>query len=76
MTKFKQIRSEMGLKKTRAQQHSPETITNAVRAIRIVHTKAGIREMKSLLLHEHSMMVSRSVVAPLPHFGNTSLIEY
>ena len=51
----------MGLKKTRQQGHTAQTIAPMVKAVRTVHPKAGIQEMISLLRQEHNIMVSRYV---------------
>ena len=48
----------MGLKKTRQQGHTAQSIAPMVKAVRTMHPKAGIQEMISLLRQEHNIMVS------------------
>ncbi|KAI5991633.1 hypothetical protein EDD15DRAFT_2448524 [Pisolithus albus] len=62
LTKFIQIRKEMGLIRTRQQGHTPESIRDAMVELRAIYPKAGAREMISLLHHERRMSVSRSVI--------------
>ena len=61
LTKFVQIRKQMGLFCTRQQGHTPETIRDAMLDLRVMYPNAGTREMISLLFHERNMSVSRSV---------------
>lgn len=62
LTKFRQIRVDMGLERSRRQGHTIETIHEAVTDLRKMYPHAGTREMISLLFHEKSMSVSRSVM--------------
>jgi len=61
LTKFIEIRKQMGLIQTRQQGHTPESIQDAMQELRVVYPNAGAREMISLLFHEMNMCVSRSV---------------
>ncbi|KAG1796638.1 uncharacterized protein HD556DRAFT_1431265 [Suillus plorans] len=62
LTKFIQVRTDMGLLRTRQQGHSVESIRDAMLELREMYPKAGMREMISLLHHEEGMSVSRSVI--------------
>ncbi|KAI5999702.1 hypothetical protein EDD15DRAFT_2508553 [Pisolithus albus] len=62
LTKFIQIRKEMGLIRTRQQGCTPESIRGAMVELRAMYPNAGAREMISLLHHERNMSVSRSVI--------------
>ncbi|KAG1864858.1 hypothetical protein F4604DRAFT_1586308, partial [Suillus subluteus] len=62
ITKFKEIRNAMGLQRTRQQNHSIETIRDAMVDLREAYPNAGAQEMVSLLFHEKDMSVSRNVV--------------
>ncbi|KAG1810715.1 hypothetical protein EV424DRAFT_1542835 [Suillus variegatus] len=62
LTKFHQIRVDMGLEWSCRQGHTIETIHEAVMDLRKMYPHAGTREMISLLFHERSMSVSRSVM--------------
>ncbi|KAG2339322.1 hypothetical protein BDR05DRAFT_951239 [Suillus weaverae] len=62
ITKLKEIRSDMGLKRARQQGHSVETIHDAMVDLRQIYPHAGSREMISLLFHEREMAVPRSVM--------------
>ncbi|KAG2150988.1 uncharacterized protein EDB93DRAFT_1249488 [Suillus bovinus] len=62
LTKFHQIRVDMGLERSCQQGHTIETIHEAVTDLRKMYPHAGTREMISLLFHEKSMSVSRSVM--------------
>lgn len=59
ITKLKEIRSDMGLKRARQQGHSVETIHDAMVDLRRIYPHAGSREMISLLFHEREMAVPR-----------------
>ncbi|KAF9232881.1 hypothetical protein BU15DRAFT_67056 [Melanogaster broomeanus] len=52
----------IGLRRTRQQNHTSETIHEAMVELRSMYPKAGTREMISLLFHEKEMSVSRRVV--------------
>lgn len=56
------MREELGLKRTRQQGHTLESIHIAMTELREKYPKAGAREMSGLLFHEKGMSVSRSVV--------------
>ncbi|KAG1901335.1 uncharacterized protein F5891DRAFT_1187611 [Suillus fuscotomentosus] len=60
--KFKEIRNEMGLLHTRKQNHSIESIHEAMVELRQAYPNAGAREMVILLFHEKEMNVSRNLV--------------
>ncbi|KAG1830416.1 hypothetical protein EV424DRAFT_1343637 [Suillus variegatus] len=62
LTKFHQIRVDMGLEWSRRQGYTIETIHEAVTELRKMYPHAGTREMISLLFHEKSMSVSRLVM--------------
>lgn len=62
LTKFVQIRKEMGLIRTRQQGHTVESIREVMIELREISSNAGVREMISLLHHERNMSVSRSVI--------------
>ncbi|KAG1821416.1 hypothetical protein EV424DRAFT_1539144 [Suillus variegatus] len=62
VTKFKEIRNEMGLLRTRKQNHSIESIRKAMIELRKAYPNAGAREMVILLFHEKEMSVSRNLV--------------
>ncbi|KAG1778947.1 hypothetical protein EV702DRAFT_1186286 [Suillus placidus] len=62
ITKLKEIRSDMGLKRARQQGHSVETIHDAMVDLQQIYPHAGSREMISLLFHEREMAVPRSVM--------------
>jgi hypothetical protein len=59
ITKFKEIRNEMGLLRTRKQNHSIDSIRKAMIELRQAYPNAGAREMVILLFHEKEMNVSR-----------------
>ena len=61
LRKFKDIRKDMGLKRTWQQAHTPQTIRKTMVEMRQVYLNAGAREMISLLFHEKGMAVSRYV---------------
>ncbi|KAF8119494.1 hypothetical protein EV363DRAFT_1462101 [Boletus edulis] len=62
LRKFKDIRKDMGLKRTRQQAHTPQTIHEVMVEMRQVYPNAGAREMISLLFHEKGMAVSRNIM--------------
>ncbi|KAI6037299.1 hypothetical protein BKA83DRAFT_4486298 [Pisolithus microcarpus] len=62
LTKFIQIRKQMGLIRTRQQGHTAQSIQNAMVELQAIYPNAGAHEMISLLYHEHNMSVSRSVI--------------
>ncbi|KAG2126745.1 hypothetical protein BD769DRAFT_1628415 [Suillus cothurnatus] len=62
LTKFIQVRTDMGLLRTRQQGHTVESIRDAMLELREMYPKAGMREIISLLHHEEGMSVSRSVI--------------
>ncbi|KAG1876492.1 hypothetical protein DFJ58DRAFT_720957 [Suillus subalutaceus] len=62
ITKFKEIHNAMGLQCTRQQNHSIETICDAMVDLREAFPNAGAQEMVSLLFHEKDMSVSRNMV--------------
>ncbi|KIK91877.1 hypothetical protein PAXRUDRAFT_55494, partial [Paxillus rubicundulus Ve08.2h10] len=62
LTKFVQIRNSLGLRCTRQQGHTPETIYESMVELREMYPKAGAREMVSLLFHERDMAIARSIV--------------
>lgn len=59
LTKFVEIRNTLGLKRTRQQDHTPESIHDAMIELRKMYPNAGMREMISLIFDEHNMCVSR-----------------
>jgi len=59
LTKFIQVRTDMGLLRTRQQGHTVESIRDAMLELREMYPKAGMREIISLLHHEEGMSVSR-----------------
>jgi hypothetical protein len=52
----------MGLQRTRQQNHTIESIRDAMTDLREAYSNAGAREMVSLLFHEKDMSVSRYVI--------------
>ncbi|KAI6154761.1 hypothetical protein BKA82DRAFT_4010527 [Pisolithus tinctorius] len=62
LTKLRAIRVSLGLYGTRQQDHSPESIQEAMVELRQTYPNAGTREMISLLFHEKQMSVARSVI--------------
>lgn len=60
LTKFREIWEGMGLRRTRQQGHSIESIRDAMIDLRQMYPKAGIREVISLLFHERDISVARS----------------
>ena len=61
LTKFNQIRRQLGLVRTCQQGHTPETIREAMMELWEKYPRAGARDMISLLFHEMDMCVSRFV---------------
>ena len=59
LTKFKAIRKQLGLCRTRQQGLTPDDIQEVMVEMRIIYPDAGVREMIGLLFHEHSLAVSR-----------------
>jgi hypothetical protein len=55
------MRKQMGLERTRSQNHDLQTIQIPMIELRKKYPMAGAREMTSLLFHEKGMSVSRSV---------------
>ncbi|KAG1717935.1 hypothetical protein EDB19DRAFT_1899669 [Suillus lakei] len=62
LTKFRQIRVDMGLERSHRQGHTIETIREAVTELREMFPHAGTREMIGLLFHEKNMSVAKSVM--------------
>jgi hypothetical protein len=52
----------MGLRRTRQQGHTIESIHEAMLDLRQIYPNAGAREMISLLFHEKGMSVARYVL--------------
>lgn len=61
-TKFREIRNDMGLLRTRQQSHTIESIREAMIELRKAYPNAGAREMVILLFHEKEMSVSRYLI--------------
>jgi len=57
--KFVEIRVGLGLRRTRQQAHTVESIREAMAGLRATYPNAGAREMVNLLFHEQAMSVSR-----------------
>ncbi|KAG1758695.1 hypothetical protein EDD22DRAFT_956604 [Suillus occidentalis] len=62
LMKFRQIRVDMGLERSRRQGHTIEAIREAVMELRQMFPHAGTREMIGLLFHEKNMSVAKSVM--------------
>lgn len=62
LTKFVEIQNRLGLRHTRQQGHTPDSIHPAMVELCTIYPDAGVHEMISLLFHEHNMSVSRYVV--------------
>ncbi|KAI5988558.1 hypothetical protein EDD15DRAFT_2389274 [Pisolithus albus] len=62
LTKFLEIRKQLGLLRTRQQGHTCESIRETMVEMRNMYPDAGVREMIGLLFHEQGMAVSRSVM--------------
>ncbi|KAG6369125.1 hypothetical protein JVT61DRAFT_1455 [Boletus reticuloceps] len=61
LTKFIEMRKNLGLTRTRQQGHMPDSIRGQMVELRKMYPHAGVREMISLLFHEHGLCVSRYV---------------
>jgi hypothetical protein len=59
LTKFTEIRKQLGLQRTHQQRHTKESICATMMELWAIYSHAGAREMVSLLFHEHDMSVSR-----------------
>jgi hypothetical protein len=59
LTKFLEIRNAMGLRRTRQQGHTVETVCDTLADLRKTYPNAGAREMVNLLFHERNMSVAR-----------------
>ena len=59
LTKFKAIRKQLGLCRTRQQGLTPDDIREVMVDMWIIYPDAGVREMIGLLFHEHGLSVSR-----------------
>ncbi|KAG9311682.1 hypothetical protein JVU11DRAFT_7919 [Chiua virens] len=75
LTKFTEIRKELGLQRTRQQRHTKESIRATMMELRVIYPHAGAREMVSLLFHEHGMSVSRRVVQEYFHAYEPELVH-
>ncbi|KAI6011252.1 hypothetical protein BKA83DRAFT_4502818 [Pisolithus microcarpus] len=62
LTKFLEIRKQLGLLRTRQQGHTCESIQEVMVEMQNMYPDAGVREMIGLLFHEQGMAVSRSVM--------------
>ncbi|KIK74605.1 hypothetical protein PAXRUDRAFT_121905, partial [Paxillus rubicundulus Ve08.2h10] len=62
MMKYLEICNAMGLKRTRQQGHTIETVQDALTELRVTYPNAGACEMVNLLFHERNMSIARSVV--------------
>ncbi|KAK6985245.1 hypothetical protein R3P38DRAFT_3450785 [Favolaschia claudopus] len=62
LTRFREMRKELGLTRARQQNHTVESIRDAMLRLRLQYPKAGHREISSLLFHEENMSVPRSVI--------------
>ncbi|KIO00012.1 hypothetical protein M404DRAFT_153726, partial [Pisolithus tinctorius Marx 270] len=62
LTKLRAICVSLGLYGTHQQDHSPESIREAMVELRQTYPNAGTREMISLLFHEKQMSIARSVI--------------
>ena len=59
LTKFKAIRKQLGLYRTRQKGLTPDNIRGVMVEMRNIYPDAGVREMIGLLFHEHGLAVSR-----------------
>ncbi|KAG2739204.1 hypothetical protein P692DRAFT_20757479, partial [Suillus brevipes Sb2] len=75
LTKFLKIREGMGLRRTRQQNHSIETIRDTMTNLRAMYPNAGAREVVSLLFHEWDMSVPRSIVISYFHEYEPELVR-
>jgi len=73
MTSYKEIHKSLGLLSTRQQEHTIETIHDAIVDLRKQFPKAGAWDMTSLLFHCKGMSVSRYVLVQVPLWGPISL---
>lgn len=55
------MRLQLGLKRTRQQAHTVDSIREVMIELRVLYPAAGAREMVNLLFHEKGMSVSRCV---------------
>ncbi|KAJ6583713.1 hypothetical protein B0H10DRAFT_2234752 [Mycena sp. CBHHK59/15] len=62
LTKFREMRENMGLYRTKKQGHDVDSIRDAMIRLRAQYPKAGQREISGLLFHEEDMSVSRAVI--------------
>ncbi|KAI5998323.1 hypothetical protein F5J12DRAFT_724905, partial [Pisolithus orientalis] len=62
LTKFQEIRKQLGLLRTCQQGHTCESIQDVMVEMQKMYPDVGVREMIGLLFHEHGMAVSRSVI--------------
>ena len=67
------MRKQMGLERSRSQNHDLETIKVPMVELRKKYPMAGAREMTSLLFHEKGMAVSRSVQSDSWHSSHSCL---
>ncbi|KAJ6596587.1 hypothetical protein B0H10DRAFT_2441868 [Mycena sp. CBHHK59/15] len=61
-TKFREMRENMGLYRTKKQGHDVDSIRDAMIRLRAQYPRAGQREISGLLFHEEDMSVSRAVI--------------
>ncbi|KAK7021596.1 hypothetical protein R3P38DRAFT_3317774 [Favolaschia claudopus] len=59
LTRFREMRKELGLTRARQPNHTVESIRDAMLRLRLQYPKAGHREMSSLLFHEENMKLVR-----------------
>ena len=59
LTSFRKMRKQMNLERSRTQNHTLESIREAMQGLRMRFPVAGAREMTSLLFHERDMSVPR-----------------
>jgi hypothetical protein len=57
-----EIHNKLGLRRTRQQGHTPNSIHPAMVELRAMYPDAGVREMIGLLFYEHNMSVSKYVL--------------
>ncbi|KAF8420586.1 hypothetical protein L210DRAFT_3491406 [Boletus edulis BED1] len=62
LTKFIEICKGLRLYRTRQQAHTPDTIRPVMTELHEIYPNAGVREMISLIFHEHDMAVSRNTM--------------
>ncbi|KAG6908222.1 hypothetical protein DXG01_005694 [Tephrocybe rancida] len=63
LTRFREMREQMGLIQARKAAHNVESIRDTMCELRLHYPKAGTREMISLLFHEHNMSVPNVVIS-------------